>query len=105
MTKAKLRRMLDTQANKQRDHYEQALREQAEAMKTKDQQYQAARKAMLEEIIFLRDRVYTKKNVEVFKKEDIFRLESFTLDQVVDQQSAKLMNDRLCRMHEFYSVR
>lgn len=105
MTQAKLRLMLDTQASKQRDRFEKQIAELQATAATKERQYTAARKAMLEEIVYLRDQAYSKKNVEAFKKEDIFRLEMFTVEQVVDPQSAKLMNDRLRCMQEFYVAR
>lgn len=78
------------------------MKQLKEQVKVKNRQYDEMRRSMLEEVIYLRDRVYSKKHVEVFKQEDVFRLESFKTEEVIDPQSAKLMNDRLERMRDFY---
>jgi hypothetical protein len=94
--------MLDKHLAKQNETHQNSVKTLSDMLKQKEKEYVEMRRTMLEEIVYLRDRVYSKHNVEVFRNEDIFRLEAFKVEDVVEPQYAKLMNDRMERMREFY---
>lgn len=105
LIQAKIQAMLERQSTKQKDQHHLAMKTLLDSLKQKDKEFAEMRRTMLEEIVYLRDRVYSKHNVEAFKNEDVFRLESFKVEDVVEPHNVKLLNDRLERMREFYLVK
>lgn len=94
--------MLEKQLSKQNETHQNVLKSLSETIKQKEKEYVDMRRTMLEEIVYLRDRVYSKHNVEVYRNEDVFRLEAFKVEDVVEPQYMKLLNERMERMREFY---
>lgn len=97
--------MVERQVASQKDSQQAALKSLTESLKQKEKDYVEMRRTMLEEILYLRDRVYSKKNVEMFRKEDVFRLEAFKVEDVVEPQYVRLLNERMERMREFYMTK
>ena len=87
---------------KEKENHLLTIRSLREEIKEKDAYTDKIRKSFLAEIVHLREKVYTKTNLGLYKNDDIFRFEAFKVDDVLDKATVKLLNDKLELQRDFY---
>lgn len=105
LAEQKLMEYLDTCITKQRENHIREVRALKEELKEKEVYTDHMRRSFLQEIMHLRDKVYSKTNLGAFKNEDIFRFEAFKVDDVLDKPTVRLLNERLEKQRDFYLQR